>query len=238
MSRFEDSRWADSQFSQEYRDESERYLPFRHQVMEIAISFFQHFSSPNGLRQVLDLGCGDGLFVQELLKLGNQIKVVLVDGSQEMLDAARIRLQPFAPLHFVRASFQELLADDPLTEKFDFIYSSLAIHHIPWPEKVALYRYIYDHLLLGGHFVHFDVVLAPADGLEKWYLSLWTRWIAQHAHRDEYQKLRQITERYKGNPDNNPDTLASQMEALAEIGFQQVDCYFKYGIFSLFGGKK
>lgn len=157
MPRFEDSQWADRSFSQAYRDDSDRYLPFRHLVMGITRSFFQHFSSPNKVRRVLDLGCGDGLFMQGLLEAGPELRAVLVDGSQEMLDAARARLHRYAHLRLVRASFQDLLA--------------------------------------------------PMN-------------------------------RYKGNPDNVPDSLASQMQALENIGFQQVDCYFKYGIFSLFGGKR
>ena len=48
----------------------------------------------------------------------------------------------------------------------------------------------------------------------------------------------EIPQLYKDNLDNTPDTLKSQIEALEKIGFQNVDCYFKYGIFSLFGGNK
>ena len=51
-------------------------------------------------------------------------------------------------------------------------------------------------------------------------------------------KLLGIPDQYKENPDNIPDTLESQLHALTAIGFQDVDCHFKYGIFSLFGGRK
>ncbi len=42
----------------------------------------------------------------------------------------------------------------------------------------------------------------------------------------------------KVNPDNIPDTLESQLEALKDIGFNNVDCFYKYGIFALFGGSR
>ena len=29
-----------------------------------------------------------------------------------------------------------------------------------------------------------------------------------------------------------------QINALKEIGFREVDCYYKYGIFAVFGGRK
>lgn len=47
-----------------------------------------------------------------------------------------------------------------------------------------------------------------------------------------------LPEQYKNNPDNHPDTLNIQLNALKSVGFQQVDCYYKYGIFAIFGGEK
>jgi tRNA (cmo5U34)-methyltransferase len=35
-----------------------------------------------------------------------------------------------------------------------------------------------------------------------------------------------------------PDTLAAQLNALQTIGFEDVDCFYKYGIFTMYGGKK
>jgi len=37
---------------------------------------------------------------------------------------------------------------------------------------------------------------------------------------------------------NKPDTLANQLRALKSAGFVDVDCYFKNGIFVVFGGAK
>jgi tRNA (cmo5U34)-methyltransferase len=74
--------------------------------------------------------------------------------------------------------------------------------------------------------------------LEKWYLSLWRQWIAEHREKERREDLLGIPDQYKRNPDNTPDTLESQLEALQSIGFKEVDCYYKYGIFCLFGGRK
>lgn len=238
MSNFDKSRWADSDFSRSYRDEAEKFLPFRRQFIAMAMSFYQTFLTPGPGRKVLDLGCGDGLFIGELLKKDRRIKAVLVDGSEEMLAAARNRLSFHADIHFVRAVLQELPAHDPLPDNFDFIFSSLAIHHLSSQEKAALYQYIHDHLTPGGHFVHYDVVLPPADALENWYMSLWSEWLAQNADATNREKLLSIPRQYKENKDNTPDTLTLQMDTLKKTGFKDVDCYFKYGIFALFGGGK
>jgi tRNA (cmo5U34)-methyltransferase len=238
MSDFEKSRWADREFSQGYRDEADIFLPFRGQFIEVSKSLYGHFMSQNSAATVLDLGCGDGLFIQELTKSFQPAKVTLVDGSAAMLGAAEKRLAGQNNICFTEASFQQLLTDDPLHENFDFIYSSLAIHHLPFAEKKKLYAYIYEHLAPGGHFIHYDVVLPPSEKLEKWYLSLWRAWIREHPFTAGREKLLGIPEQYKGNTDNMPDTLASQLKALQDVGFSNVDCFYKYGIFSLFGGSK
>lgn len=238
MVQFETSRWAESDFSQNYRDAANIFLPFRSQFIEITKSFFGYFISKNVQAKVLDLGCGDGLFIQELLKSFTPAKVTLVDGSNEMLEAAKERLNGQPNLVFAQASFQELLVNDPLNEKFDFIYSSLAIHHLPFDEKKALYAYIYGHLSTGGCFVHYDVVMPPSEKLESCYLSIWRQWIKEHPAIETRKELIGIPEEYKDNKDNIPDTLGSQLKAMKELGFKDVDCYFKHGIFSLFGGFK
>jgi tRNA (cmo5U34)-methyltransferase len=238
MTQFETSRWAESAFSQNYRDAANIFLPFRSQFIEITKSIFEHFISQNTQAKVLDLGCGDGLFIQELLKAFTPKKVRLVDGSNEMLDAAKKRLGEQENLYFSQASFQELLSKDPINENFDFIYSSLAIHHLPFEEKRNLYAYIYNHLSSGGCFVHYDVVVPPSEKIENCYLSIWRQWIKDHPAIEKRKELIRIPEQYKNNKDNVPDTLDSQLSVMKEIGYKDVDCYFKCGIFTLFGGFK
>jgi len=238
MSEFSESRWGNSEFSRNYRDEAGIYLPFRSQFIEITKSLYGHFISANNAARLLDLGCGDGLFVQELLKSFAPAQVTLVDGSAEMLEAAKQRLGNKANCTFIKASFQELLAGESREENFDFIYSSLAIHHLPFEGKKHLYSFINKLLSPGGCFVNYDVVVPRSEKMEKWYLSLWRQWINAHHDEEMRNKLLAIPEQYKGNPDNTPDTLEAQLKTLEEIGFKEVDCYFKYGIFSLFGGIK
>jgi len=238
MSKFEKSRWADSEFSQGYRDDAHIYLPFRDQFIEVSKSLYRHFISQNSAARVLDLGCGDGLFIQELSKSFKLSQVTLVDGSAQMLDAAQKRLSGQEICYFIQASFQQLFADNLLNENFDFIYSSLAIHHLPFDEKRKLYAYIYERLSPGGWFIHYDVVLPPSEKLEKWYLSFWREWISEHPSMERREQLLGIPDQYKGNSDNMPDTLGSQLEVLKDVGFCDVDCFYKYGIFSLFGGSK
>jgi tRNA (cmo5U34)-methyltransferase len=238
MSKFEKSQWANSEFSQNYRDYADIYLPFRSQFIEISKSLYRYFISQNANANVLDLGCGDGLFIQELSKSFRPARVTLVDGSAEMLEAAKRRLSGENGNSYIQASFQQLIANFSISDNFDFIYSSLAIHHITLEEKKELYTYIFNHLSSGGWFINYDVVLPPSEILDKWYLSLWRDWIKKHPSKERLKLLHGIPDQYKKNPENIPDCLGLQLEALKNIGFCNVDCFFKYGNFAIFGGRK
>lgn len=238
MPQFEDTQWADLKWSRSYRDNADIYLPFRSQCIEITKSFYRHFVSQNAEARILDLGCGDGLFVQELLKSFAPAEVRLIDGSSDMLEAAKQRLGNRENLTYRQASFQQLLTHDPLDESFDFVHSSFAIHHLHFIEKKRFYAYIHEHLSPAGCFVHNDVVCPSFDELENWYLTLWRQWIEEHPARERREDFLSVPQKYKDSPDEFPDTLESQLGALKDVGFHNVDCYFKYGIFCLFGGSK
>lgn len=238
MSDFDTSQWAESEFSQEYRDDANDYLPDRFKLIGIVKSFFRHFLHKADAPRVLDLGCGDGLVVRELMRSHDGIRATLVDGFAEMLEAAKKRLAHFDTVQFVQATFQDLLENDRLQNNFDLILSSFAIHHLETQEKKALYKYVYHHLSTDGFFLNIDVVLGQTQDLEDWYLSLWTEWIDSNVDSARKPDLLPIPQHYKDNPDNLPDTLWSQLEALQEIGFKNVDCFYKYGIFTMFGGRR
>src|SRR5437762_13972425 len=88
MSQFEDSHWADAQFAQEYLDHADHYIPDRFQLFHILQSFYRTFVARPGVR-CCDLGCGDGVLTEQLLREDPAMACTLVDGSAEMLAAAQ-----------------------------------------------------------------------------------------------------------------------------------------------------
>jgi tRNA (cmo5U34)-methyltransferase len=240
MTEFNKTQWAKPEFIQEYTDSADVYIVERRRLLEILKSFYGHFIGNKPNSNILDLGCGDGIVIYELLKIDNSIKATLIDGSKDMLNKAKDRLKDFKNVHFIRASFQEILNKNIPLQVYDLIVSSLAIHHLTMEEKTALFKTIYAHLNIDGYFLNIDVILAPSDALEQWYLLLWKQWIAE---RKSFLGIKgnqydDIIRRYKDNTDNKPDTWGAQLKALQTIGFKDVDCFYKYGIFTMFGGRK
>ncbi len=240
MTDFDKSQWVKPEFAQAYRDSADVYIVERRRLLETLQSFYGHFLGNKPNNRILDLGSGDGIVISELLKIDNFINATLIDGSEDMLHKAKDRLKDFKNVQFIRASFQEILNKKITLKKYDFIVSSLAIHHLTMEEKTVLFKTIYAHLDIDGYFLNIDVVLAPSDALEQWYLRLWKRWIEEKKSSLGItgKQYDDIIRRYKDNTDNKPDTLEAQLDALQTIGFKDVDCFYKYGVFTIYGGRK
>jgi tRNA (cmo5U34)-methyltransferase len=239
MDEFKKTEWINAESAREFIENSDYYILERNKVFKILKSFLKNnlADNKNGHLSVLDLGCGDGRVTQELLAVDNRLRVTLVDGSEEMINKAQIRLKAYSEMDFHQWTFEELIVENKLNKNYDLIVSSLALHHVI--DKRNLYNYLYNFLNPGGYFIIFDVVRAPTENLETWYLTLWKEWIQEKENKmDTSISFNQIPDRYKDNPDNYPDKLSYQLNMLKSIGFNDVDCYYKYGIFSIYGGQR
>lgn len=240
MTEFNNSRWAEPEFSREYLDNADIYIVERRRMFEIMKSFYRHFMQDGGRRSVLDLGCGDGILTHQLIENDTALSATLVDPSEDMLGRARQRLADYKATEYIRASFEDMLGRDILKKNFDFIVSSMAIHHLTMDNKKALFSLIYRHLKPGGFFLNIDVIRADSDSLEEWYMLIWNEWMDEKKlslgmDRDMFSD---IIRRYKELDENKPDTLDAQLNVLGQAGFQDVDCFYKYGVFVVFGGMK
>jgi tRNA (cmo5U34)-methyltransferase len=239
MSDFGRTNWAKTEFTQNYRNGADIFIVERRRMLDILRSCYRHFVQDGSPKRLLDLGCGDGIVTASIVDVEPSVTATLVDGSEDMLARAGERLKDLKNARYLRASFQEMLGNDPLEGQFDVVLSALAIHHLTMGEKTALFRLIHKRLERGGRFVNIDVVRGPSEELEQWYLALWREWMAERKRNlgiiDD--RCDDIVERYKDLDENKPDRLSDQLDALRAIGFRDVDCYYKYGIFAVFGGR-
>jgi tRNA (cmo5U34)-methyltransferase len=231
--------WADKEYSRRYLEGADVRIPGRRMFLEMLKSYYREFLGGR-LNAVLDLGCGDGVLVHELLTVDDSISATLIDGSSDMLDQARKGLGGFSRLRFLRATFQEMLGGAIDLPTFDLAVSSLAIHHLAADKKGSLFGYVFCHLLSGGHFVNIDLVLPPTASLKQWYVSLWGTWMAE---KEEALGLaaggEEVIRRCMDSEHlSRLDTLEDQLRMLEEAGFSGVDCFHKCGMFAMYGGRK
>ncbi len=202
--------------------------------------FFYHFPSPVNLN-VLDLGCGDGIVTEHLYNKYPQNTFSLMDGSVAMLAKAKECLKG-KPVKFIEMSFEKYIERETEKERYNFVFSSMTIHHLPFQSKGKLYSKINKELCKNGLFLNFDVVLPTSELSEIIQFQMWVDWMNETLKRnnlgDDIGKYNDLPNIYKSKEENKPSILFDQLNLLTNSGFENVDCFFKYSIFALFGGTK
>jgi tRNA (cmo5U34)-methyltransferase len=173
----------------------------------------------------------------QLLEQGAPVELTLVDGSSDMLTAARRRLNDRSNAVFIQKTFDELIGGHGLPGPFDLVLSGFAIHHLHRPQRRDLFNVILAALKPGGHFVNVETALAETADYSNWYFELWRQWIDVQGRRSGMQdKYHAVPDQARANPDNKYSPLQEQLSDLREAGFLNVDCHYRNGIFTVYGG--
>jgi SAM-dependent methyltransferase len=201
MSPMPAEEWTENDRVRQYLDQADEF-PHRAEGEGVLLE-----AVPRGARRVLDLGTGDGRLLALLRRDRRRMVGVGIDFSAVMLSAARERL---AGAEWVELVEHDL--DDPLPPlgRFDAVVSSFAIHHLADERKRSLYAEAFELLEPGGVFANFEHVASPT----------------QRLHRAFFAAIDEPIE----NEDPSDQTLdvETQLTWLREIGFDDVDCYWKW----------
>ena len=168
--------------------------------------------------RVLDLGSGDGRLLA-LVKLARpDADAVALDFSETMLGRLRTR---FAGDDRVRVAEHDLSGPLPAAlGTFDAVVSSFAIHHVEHPRKRALYQEVFHLLRPGGVFCNLEHVASPTPALHARFLAA-----LQTVPGEE-------------DPSNKLLDVETQLAWLRQIGFQDVDCHWKWRELALLAGER
>ncbi len=178
---------------------------------------------------ILDLGAGTGIFSWKVIEKYPEAQMTLIDLSEKMLEIARKRFASIQNIKMIQADFS--LFD--MENKYDAIISSLAIHHLEDKAKQALYKNIYKGLKPGGVFINADQIAGENSFIQNIYHSQWCNKIEHSVLTRE--ELDVTYERIKLD---RRTSVVTQLNWLKEIGFQYVDCLYKYYDFAVMWAKK
>jgi SAM-dependent methyltransferase len=174
---------------------------------------------PCGARRVFDLGTGDGRLLGLLSHDRPEMFGVGLDFSEPMLQAAHERFADERRITLINHDLAEPLPGEALG-RFDVVVSSFAIHHLEHERKRSLYGEVFDLLEPGGVFANLEHVASPTERLH----------IAFFAAIGEPLEDADPSDRLLG--------VETQLGWLRELGFDDVDCYWKWLEMALLVGVK
>lgn len=239
MSAFDKTLWADVTFSKDYRENADHYVQERTELFRMMRSFFKRFVATAPGVSVCDLGCGDGILCEQLFLEDTSIQPTLVDGSGEMLDAAKKRLSKYPACKYVEMPFSDLDSLSTGGTNYGLIVSAFAIHHLNLSEKASLFQTVHNLLADGGWFLNIDTVLPDDSIFTDWYYEHWQAWVDERDRTFDLKgAFKEISHQARTNPDNKLSPLCVQLELLRAAGLQSVDCHYKNGLFTVFGGRR
>jgi len=137
--------------------------------------------------------------------------------SEPMLEAAAERFAGDARVDLVEHDLGEPL---PALGRFDAVVSSMAIHHLAHARKRSLYAEVFDVLTPGGVFANFEHVASPTPRLHRAFFAAIDEPLD---HEDPSDLLLDVE---------------TQCAWLRELGFDDVDCYWKWLEMALLIGVK
>ncbi len=172
---------------------------------------------PLGARRLLDLGTGDGRLMALLQVDRHEMRGVGLDFSEPMLEAARERFAGDERIELVEHDLTEPL---PALGRFDAVVSSMAIHHLEHERKRSLYGEVFDLLEPGGTFANFEHVASATDRLHRVFFAA----IGEPLENED--------------PSDRLLDVETQLGWLRELGFDDVDCYWKWLEMALLIGVK
>ncbi|CAA9547944.1 MAG: Methyltransferase type 12 [uncultured Thermomicrobiales bacterium] len=205
------AEWTTAEHVLRYLDRADAY-PRRAEGERVLLE-----QVPRGAPRILDLGTGDGRLLALLRVDRPEMIGVGLDFSDPMLEAAGERFAGDERIELVK---HDLARPLPALGRFDAVVSSMAIHHLEHERKRALFGEVFDLLAPGGVFANFEHVASPTRRL----------------HLAFYAAIGEPLE--DEDPSDRLLDVESQLVWLRELGFDDVDCYWKWLEMALLVGVK
>jgi SAM-dependent methyltransferase len=230
--------WRDRATATRFATERAATVPESAVQIDVLLHLLRRREGP--IRRVVDLGSGDAILLATILEAHPDARGVALDYSPAMRELAAKRLAPFRDRARVAAiDLREPWRADGAP---DVVVSGFAIHHLPDPRKRALFAEIFAALAPGGTFLDLEHVASATAGVAAAHDAAMIAFQVE-ARRASGTAVDEaaLAAAYHARPDKADNILAFvelQCAWLREIGFDDVDVFWKWFELALFGGTK
>ncbi|MCL1912442.1 MAG: class I SAM-dependent methyltransferase [Eubacteriaceae bacterium] len=177
---------------------------------------------PDGVSNLLDLGCGTGLELEEIFKICPDLAVTGIDISKEMLKKLEQKY-PHKHICLVCADYMEYSFGDGV---YDCAVSFESLHHLSHSEKLGIYKKIYSALKTGGIYAEGDYMV---ETLHEELNFLEEGRALREERGAETGELLHI---------DIPFAISTQLSLLGKAGFYDAKMVWRMGATTIITGKK
>jgi len=229
----------------------ERYLLKRPERFAIIVQMIS--STQRTVSRVLDLGCGTGSLMLQILENFPKANVIGIDFDPTLLPLANQRLEHFGErAKLILADLRDDSWSKLVPHSIDAVVSATALHWFKPQELAHLYHKIAGVLLPGGIFLNADHVSSDHPPIQKTWQENRKKMRAEHLNKqsdswesfwEDYTKAlgtnaREINMRVIGQWNGGIEegmSLAWHFENLQESGFDCVDCFWRCDCDAIYG---
>lgn len=233
--------WRDRAVASRFASERGAIVPESRTQIDVLLHVLRGRGRP--VSRVVDLGCGDGVLLDAVLSAFPDAAGIALDYSEPMRELAARRLARLGDRAAVApADLREGAWRAAVPDTVDVVVSGFAIHHLPDLRKRTLYGEVFERLAPGGTFLNLEHVASATPAIEALGDEAFVRF--QAAAREaagETVDLGAVRAAFHARPDKADNVLAPverQCAWLRELGFVDVDVFWKWFELALFGGTK
>lgn len=157
---------------------------------------------------LLDLGCGTGLELDEIVSINPEVRFTGIDLAKDMTD--RLLKKHHRIKERIRIINEDYSKADFGVASYDVAMSVQTLHHFTHTQKTAIYKKIYQALKDDGYYVETDY-MAPDQAFEDKYFAEYEQLKADQGITDGWFHF------------DTPCTYENQKKMLLDAGFKKVE---------------
>lgn len=234
--------WGSREFVERWATKGGWQAPIREAQTAMVLRMIPQ--SIDASMRILDIGAGYGALAVAVLNERPYATAVCLDASEAMLKLGKERNAHLMDrMSFIQASLETPDWVSSVDGKFDAVISARALHHFTENQRRRfIFKEVFGLIREGGCFINADNVRAPTKELTERYRSAREGYLDRFIRRSSDGKtnlaeVRAATPSSYHGPHNN-GYLDEELAWLKEVGFVDVDCFWKFATMVVYGGFK